>query len=310
MMEKKIMEERGLLEKRVTELEAILDSEQMHQKQDMEQGNPRLQQNTTVDQAFLNLCKEQQPAERWMRDQEKLEKCVAQLEATLASQQQQHEKNINKIKQALMERKAVHLPNVKLSASVMICEEQQKIAEHRRENLMRDQEQLQKTPQLVANAAAVREQLDHMNQKLKQAMEKMKSAHLQNISEVQASLNLCEECEKNIKIIKQIMKEKKAANLKKITELQKSLKLCEEREKTAELGRESLARDLERLEKHVAELEDTLASEREEYGQQVKKLKLHNRDKSTAILQKISQLQTSLSDREEELTRAHLLRMR
>lgn len=58
--------------------------------------------------------------------------------------------------------------------------------------------------------------------------------------------------------------------LQNITEFQARFKRCEEREMAAQLERESLRRDREQLEKRVAQLEATLASEQKHHEQEEK----------------------------------------
>ncbi|KAG7331055.1 hypothetical protein KOW79_005024 [Hemibagrus wyckioides] len=89
-------------------------------------------------------------SESLLRDREQLQKCVDQLEATLASEQEQQEQEQEKIKQDMEEKTTALFQNIAGLKTV---------AELERESMMRDREKLENlVAQLEANLASEREQ--------------------------------------------------------------------------------------------------------------------------------------------------------
>ncbi|XP_053090604.1 trichohyalin-like [Pangasianodon hypophthalmus] len=344
------------LDKTFAQLEATLAFERQTReqgrqkaKQDMEERNTAYLQNITELQASLKLCEEREKAaelerENLMRHQVHLENHVAQLEGTLIFEQQKWEQEREKAKLYMEERNTAYLQNItKLQASLNLCEEREKTAELERGSWMRKREHLEKNvAELEATLAFERQKRDQEREKAKLYMEERKTAYLQNITELQASLKLCEEREKTAELERERLlrhrehlekhvaqleanlaserkkwkqerkkakldiEDRNSTHLQNITELQASLKLCEEWEKTAEQERESWRRNRERMEKHLAQLESSLASEREDHEQEKNKLKLDNEKMNTTLLEKITKLKVFLELGEEKQEKAEL----
>ncbi|KAF7707961.1 hypothetical protein HF521_017018 [Silurus meridionalis] len=93
-------------------------------------------------QDSLNLCEKEN--NNLMRDRDQLETRLAMQEATLLSEQNKLRKEKEKAKQDLEEMTTSHLQTTrKLQDSLNHCEEEKKRAEHKRNNLMREQAQLE-----------------------------------------------------------------------------------------------------------------------------------------------------------------------
>ncbi|KAG7336373.1 hypothetical protein KOW79_001066 [Hemibagrus wyckioides] len=359
LMEEKKKKAGEALVKKVAKLDVVLASKLNNWKQEMDETNARLQQNITELQASLKLCEEREmniirfeasmnlleerkmtkdlERENLMRDRKRLQKRVEQLEATQASEREQHKQE--KVK--MEENTTALLQNIiRCETSLNLLEEREKTKDLERESLLRDREQLQKrVDQLEATLASEREQQEQEKEKLQENT----TALLQNIIRFETSLNLLEEREKTKDLERESLlrdreqlqkrvdqleatlaseqeqqeqeKEKIEENttdvLQNITNFDTSMNLLQEWVKTRNLERESLLRDREQLQKCVDQLEATLASEREQQEQEKEKIE----ENTTALLQNVTRLEDSVKLFEERekiniLERESLLRDR
>ncbi|KAK3548355.1 hypothetical protein QTP70_010717, partial [Hemibagrus guttatus] len=328
-----LLRDRKKLKKCVGQLEDVLASEREQQeqekekiKQDMEKRITALLQNITEHQNSMKLCEEREKVaelerDSLMRDRKNLEKCVVQLEDTLASERASQEQE----KEKMEEKITVLFQNITcLDTCLNLLEEREKTKALQRESLMRDQEQLQKrVGQLENILASEREQQEQEKEKIKQDMEKRITALLQNITEHQNSLKLFEEREKAAELErdslmrdrkklekrvgqledtlaserapqeqeKEKLEDKIAVLFENITWLDTCQNLLEEREKTKALQGESLLRDRKKLQKRVGQLENILASAREQQEQEKEKIKHDMEKRITALLQNITEHQ-------------------
>lgn len=89
-----------------------------------------------------------------------------------------------------------------------------------------------------------------------------------------------------------------------------NFRLCEQRQKIADLESERLTRDRKQLEKHVAQLEATLESERGQHAQEKWKIKRDSDNRTIAFLRNIDNIQVSLKMCKEQQKTALLDRER
>lgn len=193
-------------------------------------------------------------------------------------------------------------------------------------NLKEMQEDLEKCEIMQKKTAEERDALvnrvDELEAVLPSKQNKTERAK-ENDAELQAYLTLCEEQERNPDLEKESLlrdeentkkrivqleatlasergqweQEKKEIELdmeERNAELQAFLMLCEQREKIAELQSERLTRDRKQLEKHVAQLEATLESERGQHAQEKWKIKRDSENRTIAFLRNINNIQASL----------------
>ncbi|KAI5105005.1 eukaryotic translation initiation factor 4 gamma 1 isoform X1 [Silurus meridionalis] len=138
--------DRERLEQRLAQLEATLnfdqnkfEKEKEMIKLDIEEMTTRHFQTIRELQDSLNHCEDEKIY--LMRDRERLEERVAQLEATLKFVQNKFEKETEKAKPGMDERIPLQRQTTReLQDSLIHCEEEKKIAKHERNNLMRDRE--------------------------------------------------------------------------------------------------------------------------------------------------------------------------
>ncbi|XP_046692020.1 golgin subfamily A member 6-like protein 22 [Silurus meridionalis] len=307
MRDRERLEERvAQLEETLKFVQNKFEKEKEKAKLDMEEMITRQVQTTRDLQDSLNHCEEEKM--KLMRDQERLEEHVAQLEETLEFVQNKFEKETEKAKLEMEEMITSQLQTTReLQDSLNHCEEEKKIAKHERENLMRDRERLEeRVAQLEATLEFKVNKFEKEKEKAKLDMEEMITSQLQTTRDLQNSLIHCEEekkiakhernnlmrdgqrLEEHVAQLKETLKfeqykfrkEKKKtkldieemikSQLQTTRDLQDSLIHCEEEKKTAKDERDDLMRDRERLEEHVAQLEETLESERNKWKEKLK----------------------------------------
>ncbi|KAF5905721.1 trichohyalin-like [Clarias magur] len=192
MNETRATRERDTLFKRVTELEDILDSDTKE--------NAALLGNIIDLNASVKLFKEQNKFSELdnrslMKDQEQLQKTIAKLEATLASEREQHWKEKEKIRLDLEHMNAIFLQNTTaIQSSLNLYEQLTKTAELDRGNLMRNQEKLKEhVAQLEDTLAVEIKKLEKEREKAKQDIAKRNAERLQNLTQLEAYLTHCKE---------------------------------------------------------------------------------------------------------------------
>ncbi|KAK3559217.1 hypothetical protein QTP86_005473 [Hemibagrus guttatus] len=243
LMEEKEMEYGDALVNEVAKLDIALYIQLKDWKQDMDETNARLRQNITELQVSLKLCEkrkkyEELEKESLLKDRERTQKHVDQLVSTLDKLQEHVEQD--KVIKRKMKRSNdlfVHKVN-ELNHCLIVYEEWKLLADLKAENLMAEQDRLEKrVADLEATLASVEQQKEQEKEKIKQDVEEKTTALLQHIIRLEDSLNL-----------------------------------FEDREKTKVLERQSLLRDRERLQIRVDQLEATLTSERGQQKQETKEL--------------------------------------
>lgn len=197
VMQQNTNKERDALANKVAELEGILASEREHHQQEKNKANLACEESNVIHvqkitelQASLTVCERKQKSaehksERLTREQEKLEKYIAQLEVTLAFEREHYMQERNKIKLANEERSATYIQKITaLQVTQTLCEGQQLIAETERENWMRERERLERRiAQLEATLAFTQE-------KSNLDTEQSNTGFLRNLFRFKPSLNL------------------------------------------------------------------------------------------------------------------------
>lgn len=192
MNEMRVARERDKLFRRVTELEVILDSDTKE--------NAALLGNIIDLNESVKHCKEQNKFaeldnKSLMRDQEQLQKTVAKLEATLATEREQHWQEKEKIMFDLEHMTTILLQNTtEIQSSLNLYEQLTKTTELDRGALMRNKERLKENvAQLEYTLDIEIRKLEQEREKAKQDIDKRNSERLQNITQLEAYLTLCKE---------------------------------------------------------------------------------------------------------------------